>query len=193
MTLTAVVMNFALLSHSWEDSVTRAPWEETCLASDLVQDQKSLSFKMTYYSKDFENTDLSNDYFWVKCLFNYVFDGYGAPVWGLWFKKNLTSNTQGRSFPVAQMWDQLSLKWIEREKINSLVSSCVVLVSRSQISSGAGNFTLTTHSHELADGAPVWVHAASASCLCVLVSSPLSVPDASLQAMSCISHRTERH
>lgn len=46
------------------------------------------------------------------------------------------------------------------------------VVSRSQISSLAGNFTLDTHSHVLADGAPVWVHAASASCVCVLCLPP---------------------
>lgn len=32
--------------------------------------------------------------------------------------------------------------------------------------------TLYTHSHVLADGAPVWVHAASASCVCVLCLPP---------------------
>lgn len=67
-------------------------------------------------------------------------------------------------------------------------------VSRSQICRLLGRFTLITHSHVLAYGAPVWVHAASASCVFVsLCVPPLSVPDTSLQAMSCISHRTERH
>lgn len=42
------------------------------------------------------------------------------------------------------------------------------VVSRSQISSLEGNFTEETHSHVLANGAPMWVHAASASCICVL-------------------------
>lgn len=37
-----------------------------------------------------------------------------------------------------------------------------------QIGDWSENFTSDIHSHVLADGAPVWVHAASASCVCVL-------------------------
>ena len=45
-------------------------------------------------------------------------------------------------------------------------------VGRSRISGPPGSFTLATHSHVLVDGAPMWVHAASASCVCVLCPPP---------------------
>ncbi len=59
------------------------------------------------------------------------------------------------------------------QKVNVIAQHVKNLVtSRSQISSLSVNFTLDAHSHVLADGAPVWVHAASASCVCVLCLPP---------------------
>lgn len=88
----------------------------------------------------------------------------GNRLWNLRTKSYLTSGFQGRNSLIMQISDQ----------IPELVSSHGGLCSAFPLIGGLdGNSTLGIHSHVLAHGAPSWVHAASASCVCVRCLPPV--------------------
>lgn len=109
---------------------------------------------------------------------HYVSHKYGNLVQDLWYKSSLTAKVKvflWHRSEISCPSQNINPNWLkEKSQISQWCSfkHLFNVVSRSQMSSLAGNFTLETHSHVLADGAPVWVHAASASYVCVLCLPP---------------------